>query len=152
MHSRIYQLSTKELDQDDFLEDYHIHDWFLETVADYVNDSDREKDIEWLEESLSGVTFEDDRLIINDVAMFKKAYFKTRFIQFQEAAKTLTLDDFSSNSMDNYRMTTLVEDKFGYYVYTNGEFMTMDRFVREMQATEDGSAEFYIGGTLDYHY
>lgn len=48
MHSRIYQISKTPIDRDDYIEESKYYDhWFLNSVADYVDDdTNRDDDIE----------------------------------------------------------------------------------------------------------
>ena len=61
-HSRIFQVSQKPIEKADYIEDSNYWDhWFTRTLADYVADSNREEDIEWLSTArLKGIIFNKD--------------------------------------------------------------------------------------------
>lgn len=161
MHSRIFHLeSSKQL-----LEDYKLtessiifeNEWFLNSIADYIDeDTNKESDIKWFigyieseveDKSLFEVT-EYNNIVFKKG--FKEAYFEKRFEEFKKKASELTLSNFCSNSydIDLYRIEMLIEDKFGFYIYSEGELVTLDSFMRDLQ---DEDIKLYFGNTLDYH-
>ena len=158
MHSRIYQISKEPIDKADYIEESQYYDhWFLSSVADYVNGTtDRESDIQWLKECYQnmGIDFGADNngqyLIIVDV----RKYFQSKFDKFQNLLQELsevTIDDFADGKcgMQMYCLKEAYEDKFGFYVDMDGEYLrTFDDFVR----SENAGIKFYIGATIDYHF
>lgn len=158
MHSRIYQISTKPIHKDDYIEESNYYDhWFTNSVADYVNgNTDREDDIDWLKscykaQGLSfGVDEDGEYFIVED----KSKYFAKSFELFQKALKELseiTIDDFLTTKygMKMYNLKSAYDDEFGFYVDGDGIGMeTFDAFVRYA----DVNAKYYIGATIDYHF
>ena len=157
MHSRIFQISEQPIQQEDYINETYFYDhWFLNRIADYVNDdTDRQDDIEWLKTCCSddGISFGEDKdgafLIIED----KHKFFEKSFARFQECLSNLlnkTLDDFISYSMsmDMYRLNNSYNDDCGFYTYHDGELVTFDEFVRYYKT----NTKYYFGATIDYHY
>lgn len=158
MHSRIYQIDTNSIHEDDYIEESRYYDhWFTNSIADYVDENtDREGDIEWLKECFDneGLSFGTDDggeyFIIED----KAKYFAGRFETFQEILKklsNLTLDDFASDisGIQIYALKATYEDEFGFYVDGNARGMkTFDECVR----SSSNGVKYYIGATIDYHY
>ena len=157
MHSRIYQVSTKPIDRDDYIEESNYYDhWFTNSVADYVNgETDRNDDIMWLKDCYEqrGLSFgQDDNgeyFIIED----KEKHFESNFEEFQKTLKELSeraFDDFISGEtgMLLYRLKRLYDDKFGFYVECEDwGCETFDRFIRGATV----GTKYYIGATIDYH-
>lgn len=158
MHSRIYQIDTNSIHEDDYIEESRYYDhWFTNSIADYVDENtDREGDIEWLKECFDneGLSFGTDDggeyFIIED----KAKYFAGRFETFQEILKklsNLTLDDFASDisGIQIHALKATYEDEFGFYVDDNARDMkTFDECVR----SSSNGVKYYIGATIDYHY
>lgn len=157
MHSRIYQIDTNPIHEDDYIGEFRYYDhWFTDSIADYVDgDTNREEDIKWLKECYDneGLSFGTDDggeyFIIED----KAKYFARRFETFQEILKKsskLTLDDFASDisGMQMYALKATYEDEFGFYVDGNATGMkTFDECVR----SSSNGTKYYIGATIDYH-
>lgn len=154
MHSRIFQVSTNPINKIDYIDESHYWDhWFLNEVADYVdNSADRDDDIEWLMEYGKGIIISEDEhgkfLIVTD----KEKYFKNAFENFQEAINKVskyTIDDFiQGSSYEIWLIKDSYEDRFGFYIdYDNG-LMPLDKFVRLSTINK----KYYIGGTVDYHF
>ena len=155
MHSRIFQLSKEkkfgEIELGSFIGD----------IADYILPvSERDSDINWLKEYLEKfnitVDTEEEKITFNKGSKIK--YFKERFSKFKKAAEEVTLEDFagiSSLSFSKlYDVKEAIEDKYGFYIYKDGEIdgegghlQTLDHFIRHV---EEGST-YYIGTIIDYH-
>ena len=159
MHSRIFQISANPIEREDYIDSlyYDYEHWFTYRIADYVRDSDRDADIEWLSNCKNGFTIgkdaHGDYIIINS----KEEYFAAQFESFKrelEKITRVTLDDFISG-IDLYSLNDANEEKFGFYVeychykgiYDN-ETITFDQFVRNCSI----GVKYYIGGTVDYHF
>ena len=158
MHSRIYQISTKPIHRDDYIDEsnYYEH-WFLGSVADYVSeDRDRADSIEWFKACYNdaGLSFGVDKDGAYFIVEDKSKYFASKLEIFQATLKELsaiTLDDFITEkySMQMYRLKAAYEDKYGFYVDNDGWGMTpLDACIRY---SENGT-KYYIGATLDYHF
>ena len=158
MHSRIYQISKKPIDKDDYIKESRYWDhWFINSIADYVDDdTNRAEDIEWLKDCYEarGLSFGTDEdgeyFIVED----KVKYFMSKFETFQEALKELSeivIEDFASNKygMQMYRLKDAYEDKFSFYI--DGDETDMDTFDCFVRNAEVG-VKFYIGATIDYHF
>lgn len=148
MHSRIIQLTKNKSDYFIKESDYYDH-WFTHSIADYVCDgTDTNEDIEWLLSSCNGALRRGkDKIIVVD----KTLYFKNNYKGFVENLKklqNLTFEDFCNRFDGMYALNDCYEDKFGFYIEDNGELHTLDKFMRHVKNGD----EFYIGGTLDYHF
>jgi len=156
MHSRIFQISKKKKFGEIELGN------FVGSIADYILpvDTQRDSDIKWLKEYLEKfditVDVKQEKIIFNRGCKIK--YFKERYNKFKKAAQDVTLEDFagvSSMSFSKlYDVTGEIEDKYGFYIYKDGEIdgavgylQTLDSFIR---GVEEGST-YYIGTILDYH-
>ncbi len=156
MHSRIFQISSNPINEDDYISEADYYDTgFIGEIADYVSDeTDRDDDIEWLKKSLDGVAdFNGDCFTIKD----QRKYFEKRFSNFTKAAKDIllsTFEDFCTDANDfslkMYRLETAYRDRFGFYVDDNGEYAGTETFDDFMRRVKNGD-KFYIGATLDYH-
>lgn len=152
MHSRIFQVSLNPIDKNDYIResDYWDH-WFLNEVADYVDDDcDAYDDVKWLQDCVKGITFGGDENGTYLVVVSREEYFRRSFEKFKitlDKIKDCTLEDFSKGFHEMWQLKDSYEEKFGFYVDADGELMSFDRFVR-LCTTEE---KYYIGGTLDYH-
>ena len=152
MHSRIFQVSLKPINKEDYIEEstYWEH-WFVNSIADYVVDSnDRNYDINWLKNCARGYTVGNDTngeylIITNRTEYFQHAF--NRFQDMLNAIKNSTIDDFATGIHEIWGLKNAYEDKFGFYIDADGELMTFDSFVRHCTTEE----KYYIGGTVDYH-
>ena len=157
MHSRIYQISKTPIDRDDFIEEDKYYDhWFTNKVADYVDgDTERDSDIEWLKDCYGnkGLSFGQDDNGEYFVVEDKAKYFEANFEEFQQELKELlekTFDDFMGRRVSLYRLESLYDDEFGFYIDDNGEYCgltTFDDFMRCVTV----DTKYYIGATIDYH-
>lgn len=157
MHSRIFQVNTAPIDKSDYIDESHYYDhWFLNSVADYVNENtNRNNDIKWLQNCYEnkGLSFgKDDNgeyFIVED----KAKYFESNFEGFQNVLKELserTFEDFI-NGMSGiflYRAKNFYDDEYGFYVECEEcGTETFDEFVRYTTV----GTKYYIGATIDYH-
>lgn len=161
MHSRIYEISTKPIPQDEHMtdNDFDYDHWFFRDVADYVTDDEnRESSIQWLLDSLvvgNGlISIDGDSFLLHEG--FHAAYWDGRycaFIRRVEALHSITSTEFAQGgaSMMLYQAEQLHEEKFGFYVVVrdgdNDSLVTMDEFVRHAKV----GVQYYVGGTIDYH-
>lgn len=159
MHSRIFEVSTEPIPQDEYMTDsYFDYDhWFFKTIADYVMDDEhREGSVKWLLDSLAVgdglVTIEGDSFQLHEG--FHTAYWNGRhraFLEKAEAMGNITAEQFAEGgaSMLLYQAAELHEDKFGFYVVArdDDDLITIDEFIRYAQI----GRRYYIGGTVDYH-
>ena len=158
MHSRIFQISTKPIGEDDYIteSDYYDH-WFTHQIADYVSDdSNRDEDIDWLKEYSNGFDiFRDNNGNYTIIVNNKEKYFENaydRFLRELDRIGRPTLEQFSQR-IDLWSLNDACEDKYGFYVEycddDNGhDLITLDDFIRRC----DACTTYYLGGTIDYHY
>ena len=160
MHSRIYQISKTPIDRDDYIDESNYYDhWFLNSVADYVNeDTNRKDDIEWLQSCYGnkGLSFGQDDNGEYFVVEDKVKYFETNFKEFQKELEELsrkTLDDFmgGESNMSLYRLKSSYDDEFGFYIDDSLEYHGVATFDRFMRCATVGE-KYYIGATIDYHF
>lgn len=150
MHSRIFQVSKSPVEKQDYYRDYRYFDDFVGSVADYVSDdTDRDEDIEWLAEYLSGVAeIEGDKITFKNI----DAFFSKRYQQFCEAVidlGTVSYQDFRSGiSYKAWRLQNTIEDKFGFYM--DSEKYGLEPIDSFLRSVENGDV-YYIGATIDYH-
>ena len=157
MHSRIFQVSTMPIDEEDYTcESYYYDHWFLHQIADYVDeDCDRDDSIEWLDSCAKGYEIcQDNNGNYRIIVVNKEEYFASAYEVFVEELKKLgtpTIEQFSTG-LDLYRLKNAYDDKFGFYIDVydqNGghDIMTMNDFIRVCNV----GTVYYIGGVIDYH-
>ena len=152
MHSRIFQVSEKPIEKSDYIVESNYWDhWFLNSHADYVADSDRDEDIEWLSSyGDKGIFFDKDEhgefLIVTD----KISYFARKYERFKaelEKVNAMSLEQFSKDWSSLWSLKDAYEEKYGFYIDENDDLMSLDSFVRTCRT----DVKYYIGGTVDYH-
>jgi len=163
MHSRIIQLETEPVPENERLSDWDIESdhWFLYTVADYVaEDEDRAHSLEWFKEILSPgaphieyFTDEKGEGLVFRVG-FLQAYFSATYTEFADAlrklSKSASPETFANDSLSlpMYNLDTAYDDKYGFYIQNDDTGLcTLNRFLRRTRM----DTPYYIGGTVDYH-
>lgn len=151
MHSRIFQVSSEPIAKEDYIEEavYYDH-WFLNSIADYVADSNRNEDIDWLKNCYDGLTFGKDDIGEYFVVKSKEQYFQPKFKRFKNAIdsiKSCTLEEFTKEMFAVWELKNAYEERFGFYVDWDDDVMTLDNFIRCCVT----DVKYYIGGTIDYH-
>ena len=151
MHSRIFQVSSEPIKKEDYIEEATYWDhWFIGEIADYVADSDRNYDIKWLKGCCDGVTFGTNDNGEYFIVESKEQYFQHKFKRFKNAVDTIkscTLEEFTKEMHAVWELKNAYEERFGFYVDTDGELLNFDNFIRLCVTNE----KYYIGGTIDYH-
>ena len=157
MHSRIFQISKEPIDKDDYIEESYYYDqWFIGSIADYVNGvTHRDDDIQWLKDCYEerGLSFGADDGGEYFIIVDKNKYFEPKFEVFKTQLGELlnaTLEDFASVKLDMnvQRLRMAYEEKYGFYIDGDGwGTCTFDDFVRCGQ----NGMKYYIGATIDYH-
>jgi hypothetical protein len=155
MHSRIFQVSTEPISQDEYIIESNYYDhWFTNSVADYVSDDcNRTDDIEWLKDCYEekGIEFGKDGSGEFLVIRSKIKYFEKSFERFKELLKTISnydIADFIKGIYEFWELKNEYEEKFGFYMDTDDNgLITLDNFVRIYPE----NVKLYIGGTIDYH-
>ncbi len=158
MHSRIIELSDEPILAHERVHECSIPDWFYHSIADYVDaDTDREQDIQWFLESLTGVVdVAEDGESFTFKPKAKQKHFERQYHAFLDKACELTgisLDAFVGETkydigMAMYKLNAYYQDTFAFYIYYKDELKNLDDWIREA----DLSGSFYFGGTLDYHF
>lgn len=159
MHSKIFQISRKPIDREDYLSESRYYNGFVGEIADYVNgalsDNDIKANKKWLlDETLAGaiVKHDENSFTISD----KTKYFEKKYKDFIDAvteAQAMTLEDFASAKCDilAYRIKADYEDRFSIYVDDSNEYyglITLDYFMRAIRPGD----RFYLGAVIDYHF
>jgi hypothetical protein len=150
MHSRIFQLSEHPINPDDYIIEEDFYDNFIGEVADYVSgDTCRNEDIYWFVSSLKqyGIIYNEKEESIIFPEDFKFKYFKSRYDKFVKLSQEIDLRKFSSDDLELWSLQQLIENKYGFYIFTN-HYEPLDSFVRQLQ----GEEKYFIGGTIDYHF
>lgn len=160
MHSEIYQITSTPVPKEDYVTESYFYDhWFINSVADSVNEQiDRDEIIsgfkEWLEH-FGSCKFDEHAASFTLQAGFRETYFKDRFLEFHKNLQQLekvSLQEFCHNysQVDGmlFKLQSTFADTFGIYV-SSEEFgtVTLDEFIRTAQINET----YFIGGVLDYH-
>ena len=157
MHSRIFQISKNEITEDNLIQDYRYHDYFVGKIADYVVDSDsKEQDLKWLISCNKGLELIKEGNCYKLKIVSKAEYFAEKFEKFQGYLAELSnysLEDFinSSKWLDMFRLKDSYDNEYGFYIDDNDEYFGVVTFDHFMRSAEDGDV-YYIGNTFDYHY
>lgn len=163
MHSRIYQISEKPIDKDDYVTEDDYYESFCGSHADYVDsNTDRNEDIEWvigcLGDSVSYDEKEQSFTIVNKAKYFEKSF--NAFKELLEKLENTTLEEFSGVAgidtqrtfeSNMYMLKTTYEDEYAFYIDDRGEYFgiaSLDYFMRRVETGK----KFYIGATIDYHF
>lgn len=160
MHDVIYQITSTPVSKEDYItESYFYEHWFLNSVADSVNEQlDRDESIsglkEWLEH-FGSCKFDEKTASFTLHTGFQEAYFKDKFAEFQKNLQQLekvSLQEFCHNNslVDGllFKLQSTLADKFRSYVSSEEfETVTLDEFIRSAQMNKT----YFIGGVLDYH-
>ena len=169
MHSRIFQISNSPIAKSDYMTVDTItnEEWFMNTTADYVQDTNREDSIDWFVkayQNLECFIWEDDRNTFRLTHDFKSKFFRPSFDRLCQIAahlneslnnnKDAAFKDFVSGgsiSFDIWQLKDITEPFGGFYVYyePEQELMTIDVFMR--YHAECGK-RYYFGNALDYHF
>lgn len=161
MHSRIFELSTRPVDEDCRYYSDYVPDWFVNSIADYVQDinipEEREEDIEWLASYFNGAC-----MVNGDMLTFaenaKEKAFAEAFKEMKARAEKIAKADFDAFcgkrgleelEMDMYHLSDAFSAKYGFYIYDfdTGSLRTIAAWLRDA----DISKPYYVGGIVDYH-
>lgn len=154
MHAKIYQLAEEPLNEEDFATEEDFYESFVGTIADYVTakDIDRKEEIQYFVKELEkyGVIYDPQEQSIIFKPGFKKQYFKEKFEKFKKITQELTFKEFAGivSNLNMWEIKTLIEDKFGDYVYIGYIYYPIDEFFRKDM--KEGK-KYYFGTVLDYH-
>lgn len=155
MHSRIFQTSKEPISEDKYFDEGKYYGGFVEQVADYVMESNRDDDLDWLRRAYEGRGIEIDVAAGTITIVSRLEYFKPMFEKFQNKLnqmKGLSLDAFMNTGFDVdfaiYELTTYFSDKYSFYVDQSDYPVPFDEFVRDAKDRD----VYYVGATFDYHY
>jgi hypothetical protein len=160
MHSRIFQVSSKPITEDNLIKEYRYEDDFVGRVAGYVSleysEVDIKSDLEWLNNT-EGLHVDTDKKTLTITS--KREYFDEKhdtFIELAEKLSNITLEEFINGEWDKgygdfTNLKDSYEDTYGFYIDDNDEnigLTTLDNWVRN---AEENKA-YYIGNIFDYHF
>lgn len=161
MHSRIFELSTRPVDEDCRYTSDYVPDWFVDSIADYVQDIDipeqRKEELEWLASYFhSACMVNGDMLTFAEDA--KEKAFADAFEEMKARAEKIANADFDAFcgksglvdlKMDVYHLRDAFSNKYGFYIYEHdtGDIRTIAEWLRDA----DLSKPHYVGGIVDYH-
>ncbi len=158
MHSRICQIETHPVTEDDALSLSWNLDDIKPEIADYVDeDPTPNGTIAWLKENLTArcgdtITILEDGFILHEG--FREAYFQRSYEKFQEYLRKIencSLADFAVGKIGGamFELRDAYNCRFGESVWSeDGYLETRDEFMRHAEP----EVRYYFGGTLDYHW
>lgn len=163
MHSRIIQIESRPLEEDDYITPcaYNDDHWFTHSIADYVTeDEDRAGSIQWFKESLSICSEHIEYFVENGCEGFilhegfyaahMKPAFEDFMAQLNQLAKTLDFGTFIAGNLGAtlFTLNSTYDDEFGFYIEAGDSCpVTLNHFLRYAKP----GIRYYFGGTLDYH-
>ncbi len=164
MHKRIYQISSSPIEEDEqIIEEDFYGTSFLGNVADYVKNLSEEETEKTWGDLLDGLFAEGSVFIDKDAD--GNRYFKVtapenhllqRFDKFREAAEILAVAtpeqymEYNGVVSDAlWKLKYAYDDKFGDYMYVEGELMSIPKFFRYYGNNPD--TKWYTGGVVGYH-
>jgi hypothetical protein len=155
MHSRIFQVSSEPITEENLIEEYRYDEW---EHADYVvkqtSSTDIKSDLEWLQTANSGIKVNVEEKTITITS--KEEYFTKSHDKFKELAEelsTISLEDFISGkaNIKFHDLKCAYEDKYGFYIDDNDEYCgltNLDDWVRNAEENKT----YYVGNIFDYHF
>ena len=152
----IYQLENAPIKDTELIsESSFFGTSFMNTVAEYVTqdiDTDAEtENLISIIEKYGGKTCRDEMCFWFPDG-FQRLYFKERFRQFKQIIKDLSCIDLGLFCHSNIVTGKINQASACHnrrdedYVYSNGEIMTFDEFVRELSPDD----EYYLGSIVAY--
>ena len=153
----IYQLESEPVKESERICEATFFDTsFMKTVAEYVtqdiNIDAETKNLISVIEQCGGKTCHKEMCFWFPEG-FSGIYFKNRFKRFKEIIKDLTCIDlrlFCRSKIVTAKINEATEcfnRRNEDYVYSNGEIMTFDEFVRSLCPDD----EYYLGGIVGYN-
>ena len=155
MHSRIFQVSSEPITEENLIEEDRYYEW---EHADYVNkqasSTDIESDLKWLQTANNGIKVNVEEKTITITS--KEEYFTKSHDEFKKLAEelsTISLEDFINGKADMkfYDLKCAYEDKNGFYIDDNYEccgLTNLDNWVRNAEENKT----YYVGSIFDYHF
>lgn len=163
MYSTIIELSSSPVAESERACSDELPDWFHGDVADYIVDADdRTRFIQYFAQDMDDIADFDlglDCLTLKADA--KEKYFQGSYRKYKETLEKLAqvpMEEFSGLSKASpdseglaalmYSLRSTIEDRFGTYIYEDGELVTLDEWLRYASI---GNV-YYIGGVMSYHF
>ena len=154
MHSTIYQVSKKRMEQDDHLSvndiaDYDYGKFGIDYIGDERDDEDGFDSLEYtLPKEMFAINCDDRSMTVNHDGA--KIILRRIINTIRDAANNLNEDNIS-NWLETYKLQHAIENYLGgnSLFYYENELMSLNQFIRDV-AAEDCNT-LYIGAILDYH-
>ncbi len=157
MHSRIFQVSRRPIDKQDYIDESRYYEGFVGSIADYVDSMSDEAIAEAIE-SLKwvlgdAVEFKDRSFTVVDKYKFFAPIFANWLKQCRELHDVMDLESFSDDSMSlkMFGFSQSYNDKYDYYMDDNGEWAGNQTLMDFMRYAKEGDT-FYLGNVIDYHF
>ena len=156
MHSKIYQITKKELTRDEYLTSSDFDEVNISDFADYTDDIDEDEEedaMKRLDCTLRGVFTREGRVLTYQGA----DGFVSDWISGIKSRVAQLNPDTVKNWMEMWKMKQLFEDthreaneRFSYDgSCTDAE--PLGDFIREVYINAKPGDKFYIGGIVDFH-
>ena len=153
-HSRIIEVSTDPLDRSKWaVADDFIKNGFVGFVADYtsdLNEAERLDSIACFGECIKdayGIVQEGSYHKLIPLPQGKVKYFTNRLDALVTLVNNISIEEFCQ-SHAVWQIEELLRQKQSFYVCENGEYQTLDTFIRD--CCYEGE-EYYICAVIDYH-
>lgn len=152
MHSKIYQITKKELKRSEYVTMYTFDPEAFTFFADYIDDVERDEEKELLESFdrlFEGIFSRKGRTVtLLDTSEFIEEWRKT----IKKCADNLDFTDWHS-LFQLKEITKRTHCEYNTMLYTDyAGFEYFGDFVQRLYATHKPGDKFYIGGILDYHW
>lgn len=163
LYSTIIELSSSPVAESEWVCSDELPEWFYGDIADYIGDADdRMLSLQCLARDMDGFAdFDLEQNCLTLKADAKEKYFQGAYRKYKETLEKLAqvpLEEFSGISMAPpssgslsalmYSLRSTIEDRFGTYIYADGELTTLDEWLRYASAGD----VYYIGGVMNYHF
>lgn len=151
MHSRIFQIETKKMDRDDYIQSCFFDYDEISHFADYVDDDrvDVKHDLQWLDKDIQGIFKREGRKL---TLLNTNAFVDEWKQEIKRKAESVDLFDWQSF----YDLKALMREthRFSdFKIYCEyGGLMDFASYVRYLITSHKPGDVFYIGGIVDYHY
>lgn len=150
-------MESSTVAKEDMIVSDDIPEWFCGEIADYVDDlpeSARQENIDWLVGSFHGICEKrGDQLVFHGDARtyFADEYKYKKFVENLNKLRNVSLRSFvdphSDLSYILFLLQSSYDNKYGFYIWSDGDLATMDHWVRSADLTKT----YYVGGIVDYH-
>lgn len=146
----IIEVSLFPIPKEDFMEESTI--WatnpnFVGDIADYIRESTLDRDTSIREMANNASTSLHQSYEIGEDAHGKFILVKSKADFFRPLWEAFKKNMESTISLDKFISYRGEDDKFGDYIFADGELMVFPEFIRRCVVGEP----YYIGGIVDYH-